>query len=50
MPGYEIIGKEELREIRDIFDNGGVLFRHGFDHLRNGIYKVNQFEKKFSKK
>lgn len=50
MPGYEIIGKEELREIKDIFDNGGVLFRHGFDHLRNGIYKVNQFEKKFSKK
>ena len=50
MPGYEIIGKEEFKEIKDIFDNGGVLFRHGFDHLRNGTYKVNQFEKKFSKK
>ena len=48
MPGYEIIGKEEFKEIKDIFDNGGVLFRHGFDNLRNGIYKVKKFEKKFS--
>ena len=50
MPGYEIIGKEESKEIKDIFDNGGVLFRHGFENLRNGTYKVSQFEKAFSKK
>ena len=50
MPGYEIIGKEEFKEIKDIFDNGGVLFRHGFEHSRNGTYKVSQFEKAFSKK
>ena len=40
MPGFEVIGKEELNEIIDIFDNGGILFRHGFDQLRNNSYKV----------
>ena len=50
MPGYETIGKEEFKEIKEIFDNGGVLFRHSFDHLRNGIYKVKKFEKNFAKK
>lgn len=49
MPGYEVIGKEELSEIEDIFGNGGVLFRHGFDTLRNNRYKVKQFESEFAK-
>lgn len=49
MPGYEVIGKEELSEIEDIFANGGVLFRHGFDALRNNRYKVKQFESEFAK-
>jgi len=49
MPGYEVIGSEELAEIQDIFLNGGVLFRHGFDGLRNGCYKVRDFEKAFSR-
>ena len=35
MPGYELIGSEELAEIQDVFAHGGVLFRHGFDALRN---------------
>jgi len=48
MPGFEVIGKEELNEIIDIFDNGGILFRHGFDQLRNNSYKVLEFEKNFS--
>jgi 8-amino-3,8-dideoxy-alpha-D-manno-octulosonate transaminase len=48
MPGYELIGKEEQQEINEIFDNGGILFRHGFDKLRNNCYKVQTFEKKFS--
>ena len=26
MPGYELIGEEELDEIKDIFSNGKVLF------------------------
>ena len=48
MPGYELIGSEELSEINDIFDNGGILFRHSFDNLRGGCYKVKEFEKQFS--
>jgi 8-amino-3,8-dideoxy-alpha-D-manno-octulosonate transaminase len=48
MPGYELIGLEEQEEINDIFSNGGILFRHGFDKLRNGCFKVQSFEKAFS--
>lgn len=47
MPGFELIGSEEQKEINDIFDKGGILFRHGFDNLRNGCYKVRDFEKAF---
>ena len=50
MPGFELIGKEEKKQIDSIFQNGGVLFRHGFDNLRNGTYKVKEFEKKFAKR
>lgn len=44
MPGYELMGQEELAEIQDIFDHGAVLFRHGFDAQRQGRYKVKEFE------
>lgn len=50
MPGFELIGKEEYKEIQDLFENSGILFRHGFDAMRNDIFKVRDFEKKFSKK
>jgi len=50
MPGFELIGKEEKAAVNEIFDNGGVLFRHGFEDRRNGIYKVNDFEKAFVQK
>jgi 8-amino-3,8-dideoxy-alpha-D-manno-octulosonate transaminase len=50
MPGYELIGSEELTEIQDVFARGGVLFRHGFDALRDGCYKVRQFEQEFAAK
>ena len=50
MPGFELIGKEEKKEIDSIFKNGGVLFRHGFDNIRNNTYKVAKFEKSFAKK
>lgn len=48
MPGYELIGKEEFQEVQEVFDNGGVLFRHGFDSLRNDCYKVREFERAFA--
>ena len=48
MPGFEVIGAEEHAEINDIFARGGVLFRHGFDALRNDCYKVREFETAFA--
>jgi len=44
MPGFEWIGVEEQQAVSSIFDNGGVLFAHGFDDLRNGVYHVREFE------
>ena len=40
MPGFEVIGEEERAEVNSVFDRGGVLFRHGFDALRDGCYKA----------
>lgn len=48
MPGFEVIGLEEFEEVQDVFKNGGVLFRHGFDALRNNCYKVREFENAFA--
>lgn len=48
MPGYEVMGKEEFAEVQEVFANGGVLFRHGFDALRNDCFKVRQFECEFA--
>ncbi len=51
MAGNEIIGKEELKEIQNIFDkSNGVLFAHGFEKRRNNIFRTKIFEKKFSQK
>jgi 8-amino-3,8-dideoxy-alpha-D-manno-octulosonate transaminase len=48
MPGFELIGEEEFKEIQNLFKDSGILFRHGFDALRNNIYKVRDFEKNFA--
>jgi len=49
MPGYELIGREERDAVLEIFDKyGGILFKHGFDVIRKGSYKVSEFEKAFS--
>lgn len=48
MPGFELIGKEEHEELNDLMTNSGILFRHGFDALRNNIYKVKEFENNFA--
>lgn len=50
MPGYEIIGEEELSEVQDVFEKGGILFRHSFDALRNNCYKVKEFERIFGER
>lgn len=48
MPGFEFIGNEELAEVKEVFTDSKILFRHSFDNLRNGIYKVRDFEKRFA--
>ena len=48
MPGFEIIGEEEKKEILEVLSHR-VVFRYGFDAERKGIYKVATFEKEFAK-
>jgi len=43
MPGFEIFGDEERREVQDVLDTG-VLFRYGFDQVRKGHWKAKTFE------
>lgn len=46
MPGFEMIGEEERAAVNEIFDDGGVLFRHGFDAFRKGgRFRVVEFER-----
>ena len=46
MPGFEVFGDEERKAINDLFDaNGGILFAHGFEAMRNGVYRVREFDK-----
>ncbi len=47
MPGFEVFGEEEKREILEVLDTG-VLFRYEFAEKRKGIYKVAEFEKRFA--
>lgn len=47
MPGFEIFGEEEKKEINDVLDTG-VLFRYEFGEQRKGVYKVKEFEEKFA--
>ncbi len=47
MPGFELFGEEEKKEIADVLETG-VLFRYEFNEQRNGIYKVKEFEEKFA--
>ncbi|WP_108808700.1 DegT/DnrJ/EryC1/StrS family aminotransferase [Aquimarina spinulae] len=44
MPGFELFGAEEQKEVQDVLDNG-VLMRYGFDPMRNGHYKALELEK-----
>ena len=48
MPGFEVINKEEKKAVAKIFDEGGVLFAHGFENLRKKFH-IREFEKNFSR-
>ncbi|MBK5101620.1 MAG: DegT/DnrJ/EryC1/StrS family aminotransferase [Desulfobacteraceae bacterium] len=48
MPGYEVIGEEEQKEIVDVLARK-ILFRYEFHEQRQGIYKVEEFEREFAR-
>nr|HID59592.1 DegT/DnrJ/EryC1/StrS family aminotransferase [Desulfobacterales bacterium] len=48
MPGFEVFGEEEKKEILEVLETG-VLFRYEFADKRNGVYKVEAFEQAFAK-
>ena len=39
MPGFELIGKDEADAVSEIFNEGGILFAHGFDSIRKRYSK-----------
>ena len=49
MPGFEIFGDEERKEVQDVLDTG-VLFRYGFDQARQGHWKARTFEEELARR
>jgi len=47
MPGTELFGDEERKEVMDVLETG-ILFRYNFDGPRKGIWKARTFEEEFS--
>jgi 8-amino-3,8-dideoxy-alpha-D-manno-octulosonate transaminase len=43
MPGFELFGEAERKEVNDVLENG-VLMRYGFDSVRNGHWKAKELE------
>ena len=48
MPGTELFGAEERKEVNDVMESG-VLFRYNHDDLRNGHWKAKEFEAEIAK-
>ncbi|TMM57080.1 DegT/DnrJ/EryC1/StrS family aminotransferase [Maribacter algarum] len=44
MPGFELFGEQEKKQVQDVLDTG-VLMRYGFDGMRNGQWKALELEK-----
>lgn len=49
MPGFEVFGDEERREVHEVLDTG-VLFRYGFDQARKGRWKAKALETEVAKR
>jgi 8-amino-3,8-dideoxy-alpha-D-manno-octulosonate transaminase len=43
MPGYELFGAQERKEVNDVLETG-ILMRYGFDAARKGIWKAKELE------
>jgi len=48
MPGFELIDYREKTALVDIFNQGSIFFRHGFDKIRKHFH-VKEFEKECEK-
>ncbi len=48
MPGFELWGPEERKELNDVLQNG-ILMRYGFDGPRKGIWKAKELEAEICK-
>lgn len=48
MPGFELFGAEERKEVNDVLETG-ILMRYGFDGARNGIWKAKELENEICK-
>ena len=49
MPGFELFGDAERKEVQDVL-NSGVLMRYGFDKLRQGHWKAKDLETAIEKR
>ncbi|WP_417619916.1 DegT/DnrJ/EryC1/StrS family aminotransferase [Oceanihabitans sediminis] len=49
MPGFELFGDKERKEVNDVLDSG-VLMRYGFDGMRNGHWKAKELEQTLEEK
>ena len=43
MPGFELFGDAERKEVNDVLETG-ILMRYGFDGPRKGIWKSKELE------
>ncbi|MHA7941622.1 DegT/DnrJ/EryC1/StrS family aminotransferase [Formosa sp. 3Alg 14/1] len=43
MPGFELFGSAEKKEVHDVLESG-VLMRYGFDAMRNNHWKAKELE------
>ncbi|MBR2649532.1 MAG: DegT/DnrJ/EryC1/StrS family aminotransferase [Sediminibacterium sp.] len=48
MPGFELFGVEERKEVNDVLETG-ILMRYGFDGPRKGIWKALELEEAIKK-
>ena len=43
MPGFELFGPEERKEVNDVLETG-IYMRYGFEGPRKGIWKSKELE------
>lgn len=43
MPGFELMGEDERAALNGLFDEGGILFAHGFQGMRKKFH-IREFE------